>query len=1331
MKNLPQIIFSVLLVCAGNIIAQEKPKNKQFKFIENNGQIVDQTGKVNTAVEYLLPLNENLSVQLKEEGFSYDTYARNESGKRAFQRVDIKFLNANPTPLILPEKEQSDYINYYTSGLSDNSAFKTKHFGSILYQDIYPNIDIRFSTTAEQTFKFDFILHPGANINDIQLEYSGFTQAHFDEHITLNLEHQVLIERIPKSWFAASNQPVDIDFALIEKTEGSMIVGYQSPELLNNRTLIIDPELALVWGTYYGDTLVDAGTDVMTDNIGKVYMTGYTQSITNLATAGVHQDTLAGGLFDAYILKTDQFGNRIWSTYFGGSGLELTNAIMVDTFFNVTITGFTNSPDGIASDSCYQNSLAGASDAFVAQFNSNGQRLWSTYFGGALDDSGAEIDTDYDGYVYVAGKTQSATNIALGVSHQSAIGGLTDGFLAKLDSFGFPVWSTYYGGADEDEAIAVAQEGNQIVISGTTSSLTNIASTGAHKENYSAEKDAFLACFNQDGARNWGTYYGDDELDKATDVEIYNTKIYMVGITNSENNIVTQNAHKSVIDSTDAFLVKFDTLGTRMWGTYFGGESYDEAIEIGVELDSNIYVFGNTFSATQIASYDNYDTTYAAESDGFIAKFHYSGYFMHATYYGGNEEDKILGGDVYGNTAVYVCGYTKSADSIAYNTNLQDTLAGLQDGFLTRFNTKISTQCSGVSGFPGIDTICQDTLNFIVADGALGQGANWVWYIDGCGVDGTQIHIGDTLTYMPPLGLFALFVRAESVNNATDCGGLVVWVEPKPTAEITVNDTLLCAGETLELTSGSADYYDWTGPNGFQSSDQTATLDTIQVADSGYYHLFIDNGYGCSANDSVQIAVLDVPNVSSVVAHTSCEGINDGSILATIDGLDPLTFNWLNYSADTLFIDSLFAGYYVLEVGDSNGCSVIDSIAVNNPISIIDTLITSPENCTAEDGTVQAAIVGNASDYNIQWQPNGANTALNDNLSAGWYTVTLTDSLGCSYVDSAEVDNQNLLQIDTLIATDESCYGAGDGTAEVFASGGLEAYQYHWNPDHTTAAISGLNQGYYVATVTDKNGCIRTDSIYINSNPEISITIDELVHTTCDEKNGAIQVTASGGSGDFTYLWDPTGSTDSYLIDLDAGNYLLVVTDSIGCTKDSTFYINPSVNPEVNISASESQIQVGESTSLEAIVNPAGNYTYNWTPSSDVSCATCQITDASPLIGTTFEVTVIDENGCTASDDIYIDVVRCQDFFLPTIFSPNGDLLNDEWNVMGDCIKSYSIEVFNRWGERIFVTTSQQNSWDGTYKGSKVENGSYVYQLELEYTDGEKVSQSGNVKVVK
>ena len=161
--------------------------------------------------------------------------------------------------------------------------------------------------------------------------------------------------------------------------------------LLNNynhsKILVIDP--SITWATYYGGTNYDQAYSTAVDGLGNIYITGYTQSTSSIASGGF-QNTF-GGANDAFLTKFDANGSRLWATYFGGTGSDIGQAVTVDGAGNVCLAGYTESTTGIASGG-FQNTFGGgAYDAFLVKFNSSGSRIWGTYYGGTIYENGNAI----------------------------------------------------------------------------------------------------------------------------------------------------------------------------------------------------------------------------------------------------------------------------------------------------------------------------------------------------------------------------------------------------------------------------------------------------------------------------------------------------------------------------------------------------------------------------------------------------------------------------------------------------------------------------------------------------------------------------------------------------------------------------------------------------------------------------------------------------------------------------------------------------------------------------------------------------------------------------
>lgn len=392
------------------------------------------------------------------------------------------------------------------------------------------------------------------------------------------------------------------------------------------------------WGTYYGDGPNDRGYSVDIDASGNVYMAGYTQSNggTFIATPGSHQNTYGGGTYDAFLVKFNNSGVRQWGTYYGGSGNDYGQSCNIDASGNVYIAGYTQSNGGtsIATSGIHQDTYGGGThDAFIVKFNSSGVRQWGTYYGGSGEEQAFSCNSDASGNVYLAGWTDSnvGTVIATSGSHQNTLGGSKDAFVVKFNSSGARQWGTYYGGSGNDfgQSCSVDPSGNVFFAGHTLSSTgTAIASLGSHQATYGGVRDAFLVKFNASGVRQWGTYYGGTSSDLALSCDADALgNVYMAGYASSSGgtSIATSGAYQSTFGgSNDGFLVKFNSTGVRMSGTYYGGTGDDWAESCAADASGNVYLVGHTDASagTVIASSGSHQSIFGGGiNDAFLVKF--------------------------------------------------------------------------------------------------------------------------------------------------------------------------------------------------------------------------------------------------------------------------------------------------------------------------------------------------------------------------------------------------------------------------------------------------------------------------------------------------------------------------------------------------------------------------------------------------------------------------------------------------------------------------------------------------------------------------------------
>ncbi len=291
------------------------------------------------------------------------------------------------------------------------------------------------------------------------------------------------------------------------------------------------------------------------------------------------------------------------------------------------------------------------------------------------------------------------------------------------------------------------------------------------------------------------------------------------------------------------------------------------------------------------------------------------------------------------------------------------------------------------------------------------------------------------------------------------------------------------------------------------------------------------------------------------VTNIDCFGNNNGvvDITATAGPINGyLQYSWSN-SATTQDISGLNAGNYIVTITDSVGCVTVDSFMVYEPAPLNSSGITTDALCNGDaNGTVDLTATGGSlgSGYTYSWS-NGFTTEDITNITAGSYTVTITDSAGCTLADTFAVNEPTAINIGAFI-TDLNCNGDSSGAIDLTTSGGNPGYTYNWNNTATTEDISGLASGNYIVAIADTNGCTHSDTLFVSEPAPVSSSA--IVTNDNGTSNGAIDLTASGGTPGYTYLWSNSSTTED-LSGLAAGNYIVTITDNNGCQGFDTLVV--------------------------------------------------------------------------------------------------------------------------------------------------------------------------------
>ena len=336
----------------------------------------------------------------------------------------------------------------------------------------------------------------------------------------------------------------------------------------------------LLWGTYYGgeDAEQEHAWAVDTDDIGNIYVVGYTTSSTGIATPGAYDTHISHtkslsyyDRFDGFLVKFSPSGVRNWGTYFGGNMMDKLSGVAVSEAGDVYISGSTESEN--LGYNGYDHSYHSEMDALLAKFNSDGDLNWSTYYGSWGADQGHSVMVD-GAFVYLAGNTTSPFGIAIN-GQDNTYNGKRDAFLVKFDILGDPIWATYFGGEGHDGLesgnlidafpnvrLAVGQN-SQVYLAGNTRSYTGIAFGDAINSVIDGPTgnpyDGFLASYEPDGSLDWATYFGGESTEGLTGVAMgTSSKVYITGITSSQTGIALNGYQNAIDESLDGFLIKIN-----------------------------------------------------------------------------------------------------------------------------------------------------------------------------------------------------------------------------------------------------------------------------------------------------------------------------------------------------------------------------------------------------------------------------------------------------------------------------------------------------------------------------------------------------------------------------------------------------------------------------------------------------------------------------------------------------------------------------------------------------------------------------------------------------
>lgn len=1250
-------IFIVLALGAISAFAQ-------YEFIENKGQWHEN-------VNFKMELNDG-ALFLEDQGISfniidmkmghhshahddYEWHDEHQEGRGHAYKVVFKGSN-KPTE-IASNDMTSDYCNYFIGNDESKWASHVRKFRNVIYTEIYHNIDINYSSSP-RGMKYDFVVHPGGNYKDIQLEYIGTDGLYIEDGVLVaRTSIRDIMEYTPVVYQVINGDTVKIACEYVLKKN---VVGYHiSDNYDKTKDLIIDP--SLVFSTYTGSTGDNWGFTATYDYKDCVFSGGIVFSTGYPASPGAYQVNYAGGTpwaanatsymegCDIGIIKYNANGtSRIYATYLGGStGQEMPHSLVATESNQLVIMGTTGSADFPTTQNAYDRTFNGGTsviydnvigfhngvDIFVAKLSEDGsQLLGGTYVGGSGND-GLNFKASY-----------TLPDPVTGINYVEQHGN---------DSLYFN-----YGDGARGEVIVSS---NSYIYVGTNTFSSDFPGgiNDGFQTTSGGGQDGVVFCLSPDLSQlAWSSYLGGSNDDAIFSISLDNEEnVFVTGGTVSSDFPTTANAYNQTFNggSTDAFVAKITPNGTfLLTSTYFGSPAYDNAYFVRTDKNDNVYICGQTkCGGTVLVQNAGY---YVANSGQFITKFNNDvTNVIWSTQFGtntGKPNISITAFAVDVCDRVYLSGWGREWPFNYYNA---------QGGYYTwedEFGTKnmqvtedaIQDSTDGMDFYVLVLNEDVSALEYATFFGELRYTS--------CGYSGRD-HVDGGTSRFDKKGHIIQSVCAScggcqqfpmypsdvwsSTNNSTNCNNAVYKIRIiENLADANFNPVPVgCAPYNVEFVNTSqGTSFLWDFGDGTTS---TATNPTHNYTNGGNYTVtLIANDPGsCNRSDTVQRIVTVVsPNPSTLDDITSCPG-ESVIIGPTTEYPEGTTFQWISGSGIS---NTSVQNPSVTPTATSSYTMVAHSVCndtVTQTVNVITPdvgLTTSNDTTICPGGTASLSVfpTGNA----VAWEWSYDSSF--EHIFSTEQTIEVSPENSYTYYVRVRESECNTYASDNVRVTIHRfnyslepshiiCPGAQ--VELTVTNNSSDVLSYHWQPN--TGIVSGGNTNSptvspstattYTVTITNQMGCTTTDQVEIAID-NITSNWGNVVNNICNGYcEGSAQIIASG-IPPYSYAWSNT-QTDSIARELCAGSYTVTITDGNSCTTTNTVNITEPTALSLNFTNIVEPIcdGVGYGSATINVTGGTPSYSYQW----DINDFTTA-TNNECLVGSN-TVTVTDANGCHES----------------------------------------------------------------------------------------------------
>ncbi len=558
----------------------------------------------------------------------------------------------------------------------------------------------------------------------------------------------------------------------------------------------------------------------------------------------------------------------------------------------------------------------------------------------------------------------------------------------------------------------------------------------------------------------------------------------------------------------------------------------------------------------------------------------------------------------------------------------------------------------------------------------------------------------------------------------------------QPAAPLALNSVIThvdCFGANsgaidLSISGGTSPYLkSWSNGAALVLSDTTEDL-SAQFSDS--YEVLITDFNGCT---DTLISTIDQPlaplAITGVVVDVNCFGFNDGAIdVSVTGGTTNYAYSWSSGQGSE-DISAVLAGNYTITVTDLNNCMESASFTIQQPnLPLNVTTFTTDVLCFGgTTGSVDAEVSGGTSPYLYTWSTGDTTVSIIDQ-TAGIYTLTITDDQGCIAFTGTTILEPTQLVLSSLV-TDASCFEYADGKIVVTLTGGVAPYYLNWGNENQILlefngdTLSNLSTNNYLVRVTDDNGCMTEQYIFVGE-PQPFVSTNLVTDALCfGSADGEIEVTIAGGTLPYASTWTDGASSEDRT-NLISGTYGYTVLDAQGCViVDSVFVDEPKL---IQIIQEVIEVSCIDQTDAQILISPYGGvppYFYQWSTGE----ASANAEDLPPGI---YELLVSDAHACVVPFTFEIAINPDECLGVPNTFTPNGDNYNDTWVISNlDLYPNAEVKIFNKWGNQVFDTPVPYVEWDGTHRGNDLPAEVYYFIIVL--NNAEQNEYTGTITIIR